>query len=328
MEIAFTPSQGNMKPRILCCGLFPALQRTLQLATLTPGTVNRVQCPAGVSVGGKAVNTARVLKTLGAEPVLTGLCGGDTGTAIKRLLDAEGLTHAFVQTVAASRLCQTLLTDDAEAFTELVEEGAPLTGDESARLAATVQTLLPAMDAMVVSGTLPAHIHMRIYAGFMPSAGGPPVVLDTSGPPLHAALAGKPVLVKINVAELFATVAASPPETPSGTDIERAAQELLAQGAQAVGVTQGAADAWLVTPARTFQFAVPAVRVVNTLGCGDAVNAGVVLALLRGECITEAFAYGLACGGANAMHRQPGVIAPMDVTALCKRIRPHHRQTA
>nr|MBC8205536.1 1-phosphofructokinase [Kiritimatiellota bacterium] len=101
--------------KILCCGIFPALQRTLELKTLKTGAVNRVRSVTQ-SVGGKATNAARVLKTLGADPLLFGFTGGDTGSTIKKLLDNEGIGHVFVETSVPTRTAQTLLTDDAPDF--------------------------------------------------------------------------------------------------------------------------------------------------------------------------------------------------------------------
>ena len=111
--------------KILCCGIFPALQRTLELKTLKTGAVNRVQTVTR-SVGGKATNAARVLKTLGADPLLFGFAGGENGETIKHLLDQEGIEHAFVETEAETRVCQTLLADNANDFTELIEDSEPL----------------------------------------------------------------------------------------------------------------------------------------------------------------------------------------------------------
>jgi 1-phosphofructokinase len=74
--------------KILCCGFFPALQRTLSLSKLEVGAVNRARSVTR-TVGGKASNSARVLEMLGAEPVLLGFSGGFTGMAVCDLLDKE-----------------------------------------------------------------------------------------------------------------------------------------------------------------------------------------------------------------------------------------------
>jgi 1-phosphofructokinase family hexose kinase len=296
--------------KILCCGIFPALQRTLELKSLKPGAVNRVRAVT-LSVGGKAANAARVLKTLGADPLLFGFAGGDSGASIKRLLDDEGITHAFVETGAETRTSQTLLADDAADFTELVEEGPELPSKNWKTLLKDFQMM--EKENVIISGTLPAHAPQEIYAELIQAANGKPVILDTSGKPLLAALECQPALVKINAAELLKTM--------NSDNIEDAAREMLAHGAGAVGITHGAKPSLLVTREKTVQFSIPKVKIVSTLGCGDSVNAGIAFALQKGSSLKEAFVFGLACGASNAMNRLPGVVNSEQIAALVPQIK-------
>jgi fructose-1-phosphate kinase PfkB-like protein len=65
---------------------------------LTIGETNRVQRVAA-HAGGKGINVARVLHSLGEEVIATGLLGGCTGARIRSLLDADGVRHQF-ETIA------------------------------------------------------------------------------------------------------------------------------------------------------------------------------------------------------------------------------------
>jgi len=305
--------------------MFPALQRTLTLASLKTGTVNRVRGVAE-SVGGKAVNTARVLKLLGADPLLFAFAGGGNRETVERLLDAEGISHRFVRTAAPVRLAQTLLADDATDFTELVEEGPVLPPEDWRRFQAEFKGALTGdIGAMVLSGTLPPHAPVDAYARMLAAAGTIPVILDASGPFLTASLPHNPALVKINATELFLTTGRATGSRPRGADIEEAAQTLIAGGAHAVGITCGGDDAWLVTPRELLRFPIPPVTVISTLGSGDAVNAGIAFALRQHRGLEAAFAFGLACGVSNAMHRLPGMIDPAQTDAIAARIiaKPH-----
>lgn len=315
--------------RLLCAGLFPALQRTLTLASFKTGTVNRVH-RVTESVGGKAANAARVLKTLGADPLLFTFAGGNNRTSVERLLDAEGIAYRFVRTTAPVRLSQTLLTDGAGDFTELVEEGPALQpGDWERFLARFRETLTSDIAAAVVSGTVPPHAPADIYARMLTAANDTiPVILDTSGKALATALPMRPALVKINAAELLMTTGTGRGGRAGKTAIEAAAHLLMEGGAAAVGITRGGEDAWLVTPQRTRRFLIPRVAVVSTLGCGDAVNAGIAFALLQGRNLEEAFVFGLACGVSNAMHRLPGMVDPAQVGAIAARIIAEPRRSA
>lgn len=296
--------------KTLCCGIFPALQRTLELKSLKPGAVNRVRSVT-LSTGGKATNAARVLNTLGGAPLLFGFAGGNNGAAIKRLLDDEGIAHAFVETGAETRTSQTLLADDAHDFTELVEEGPELAANDWKTLIKKFQA--EEKDIVIISGTLPAHAPQEIYAELIQAAQDKPAILDTSGKPLLAALEFQPSLVKINAAELLKTM--------NSDNIEDAAWEMLAHGAGAVGVTQGSKPALLFTREETIRFSIPKVDVVSTLGCGDSVNAGIAFALRKGSSLKEAFVFGLACGASNATNRLPGVVTPDQIAKLALQIK-------
>jgi 1-phosphofructokinase family hexose kinase len=295
--------------KVLCCGIFPALQRTLELTSLRAGAVNRVRSVT-LSVGGKATNAARVLKALGTDPLLIGFAGGDNGAAIKRLLDAEEIAHAFVGTQSETRVCQTLLADDAADFTELVEDGPQLPPGDWQSLLQTIQTL--DADSVIISGTLPTHAPPEIYADILRAVQVKPVILDCSGPPLLAALKQRPALVKVNRAELLGTM--------GRLDELQAAREMLARGARAVVATAGGEPTLLVTSEEAVRFIVPRVDVKSTLGCGDSVNAGIAFRLNQGASLKEALTFGLACGASNAMNRMPGVVQPEQIANLVERI--------
>jgi 1-phosphofructokinase family hexose kinase len=316
--------------KILCCGIFPALQRTLELKNLKPGAVNRVRSVTR-SVGGKATNAARVLKTLGADPLLFGFAGGENGEAIRRLLNQEDIEHALVETEAETRVCQTLLAGDADDFTELVEDTPPLPARDWKTLLKAFVGFENGFDRIIFSGTLPAHAPVDIYAELIAATDPARVILDTSGAPLLAALEHRPALIKINTDELAKTLK-TPAEgsgptksttvgrVPSPGALVDMAQELIAQGAGAVGITNGAEPALLVTPNKTTRFAIPEVNVASTLGCGDSVNAGIAFSLAKGNPLKEAFVFGLACGASNAMNRMPGVIDPEQIAKLAQQI--------
>jgi tagatose 6-phosphate kinase len=298
--------------KILCCGIFPALQRTLELKTLKTGSVNRVRSVTQ-SVGGKATNAARVLHTLNANPLLFGFAGGESGELIKTLLHEENIEHAFVETTIPTRTAQTLLADDAHDFTELIEDCEPLPAKDWKSLLKQFHATEQQSDTLILSGTLPPHVPVEIYSELLRGTENKKVIIDSPGKPLLAALENQPTLVKINASELKNTTGIG--------DIEEAAKELMAQGAGAVGITQGADTAWLITPTQTTRFQIPEVEVKNTLGCGDAVNAGIAFALQKESALPEAFIFGLACGAANAQTALPGVIHPDQIAQLIPQIK-------
>jgi len=317
--------------KILCCGFFPALQRTIEYDTFRPGEVNRA-LKVSVAASGKATNTARVLKILGADLLMLSFAGGGNGDTVRDLLEKEQIPCRWVETKAETRICQTLLSGDHDGCTELVENTAPLSAAEWKAFVKTFAGLQGEFDRIVFSGNLPPHAPQDIYAELLSLTDGKKVLLDTYGAPLLAALEHRPALVKINSEELALTIktpgaVTRPTKTStvgrvtSPGEIKELAEELISLGAGAVGITQGKAQAMLFIPGASYTFTVPAVKARNPIGSGDAVSAGTAYALAKGHSLVEAFVFGLACGTSNAMNIEPGVVKPEQIAALVPQIK-------
>jgi tagatose 6-phosphate kinase len=298
--------------KILCCGFFPALQRTIEYSSFRPYEVNRAR-NVSVAASGKATNTARVLQTLGADPLMLSFAGGANGQIVRDLLETEQLPCRWVETKAETRICQTLLSDDHDGCTELVENSPPLSSSEWKAFAKTFAGLQGDFDRIVFSGNLPPHAPQDIYAELLSLTDGGKILIDTYGPPLLAAIEHRPALVKINSEELRNTFKSSAP-------IQELADELMSLGAGAVGVTQGKSQAFLFEPGKTYTFTVPAIKALNPIGSGDSVSAGTAYALAKGHSLIEAFVFGLACGTSNAMNIEPGCVKLEQIARLVPKI--------
>ena len=103
------------KVPVLCVAVTPCLQRILRISGFRTGGVNRARL-ATLTVGGKAVNTARALSALGDVPLLTGLAGGTHGSVMRSILDRMGVTHDFARSRGETRICTTLFDESRAAF--------------------------------------------------------------------------------------------------------------------------------------------------------------------------------------------------------------------
>jgi tagatose 6-phosphate kinase len=298
--------------KTLCCGFFPALQRTIEYASFHPGEVNRAR-NVSLFVGGKATNTTRVLKTLGADPLMLSFIGGGNGKTVRDLLEAEHLPCRWIETRAETRICQTLLDGATGGMTELVENTEPLVASEWKAFVKTFAAIQVDFDRIVFSGNLPPHAPQDIYAELLSLTNGKKVLIDTSGAPLLAALEHRPAVVKINSEELRNTFKSTAP-------IPELAEELMSLGADAVGITQGKAQAFLFEPGKAYTFAVPQIKALNPIGSGDSVSAGTAFALAKGHSLVEAFVFGLACGTSNAMNIEPGMVKLNQIAELVPKI--------
>lgn len=299
------------KTRILCVGLTPCLQRTLFFDRFTPGAVNRA-VSVRETASGKAVNVARVGAALGVPATVLGFVGGETGKRFVQFLDGSGLEHRLIECAAPTRICQTLV-DRARAdgsVTELVEE-AVLPDPDAWRafdhlFRATVAS--PDVGLVVISGSPPPgsasdiyHRSIRIARDFRI-----PVLLDSQKSYLLEALAARPWCVKLNREELAASIGRA---MDSEAALREGVGELRNRGGEHVMITDGPNPA-LVAAGRELYTVEPPVlnQVINPIGSGDALSAGIAVGTLRGFAFPEAVRLGMACGAANALTDTAGVV--------------------
>ncbi|MFL2877007.1 MAG: 1-phosphofructokinase family hexose kinase [Pontiellaceae bacterium] len=289
----------------ICFGFAPALQKISRYADMKLGEVNRAW-ESRWGLGGKGTNTARMIRQLGGNSFLVGFCGGANGSRYLHLLDKEGIDHDHVTVEGEMRICHTLIEE--QAVTELIEEMPAILPKELAKMEQLIKSLdLSGMVAL--SGKVPAGIPDDFYeqiAAVVRRQGGR-VILDTQGEPLLRALDQRP-FVKINREELCRTMQAS--------TLLGAAESLLMKGASGLLVTDGAQPAQLFNDGKHWQVQPPQLDAINPVGSGDAVTAGMMVALDQGASVREAVRLGMACGAANALQLMCGILDIVDVNRL------------
>ncbi len=267
----------------------------MRFAGIEIGEVNRateVRCCAS----GKVLNVAVALGTLGGVSRAVTVMGGAAAGWAAAEFRGLGIDLVAVPTIADTRCCTTLLDEATGRTTELVENAPPITPDELARFVAAYEGAVAVAAAVVLSGSLPAGTPTTIYRDLLERTPCPAIV-DARGPELLAALPCRPLLVKPNREELARTVG-----RPLGAeaDLRGAMEEIRAQGAEWVLVTDGAKPALALGPAGWFRIAPPRLdRVVNPIGCGDCLAAGFAEATSRGLEPLDAIRFGVACAAFN-----------------------------
>lgn len=309
-------------PAIITLTPNPALDLATTTGRVQP--THKLRCgPVQRFAGGGGINVARVLHRLGADVQAWALAGGAAGTQVQQLLAAEGVPTA-VQTIAG---------DTRENFS-VVET---TTGQEF-RFVLPGPTLLPAewqacLDALaalpapprwlVASGSLPPGTPPDFYAQLARSlaARGVRVVIDTSGPPLAAALQAGVAMVKPSLRELRELL-----QQPlaDAADWCAAAQSLVRNGtAETVALSLGDQGALLATRAGVWQ--APALNVpasTGTTGAGDCFLAALVWALDRGDTPAEALRWGVAAGAAALLNPGTTLAHADDVQRLVHSVPP------
>lgn len=284
---------------ILSAGLSPAWQQILTFDAVRIGEVNRATS-AWWCASGKVLNVARAVQCLAGEGHTLCTIGGLSGEAIRREFAADGIPATWIETQTSTRVCTTLI-DRAQTppqVTELVENALPLTADELAAFEHAWHEQSADADLAVLTGSLPPVDDLgrptALWSRLLADA--PPAILDIRGPELLAALPHRPLLVKPNREELAATVG-RPLDDKSA--VVAAMRELNAAGARWVLVTDGARPALLSSSDQRWRLTPPTCEVVNPIGCGDCLAAGIAIALAAGASMVEAVRFGMAASVVN-----------------------------
>jgi 1-phosphofructokinase family hexose kinase len=309
---------------IVTVTLNSALDRTLTVANFQSGGRNR--CSDALSLpGGKGVNVARALMRLGEPVIATGLAGGRTGTAIIEQLTDEGILNDFVRIKDESRTSTAVIDPNGGQQTEINELGPEVSKAEVGILLDKIRYLSRGADFFVFAGSLPMGVEADFYADVVRELRGRGILaaLDTSGPPLKAALGADPSIVSPNTREAEEIVGH---EFTDDEDFAMAAQTLVEMGAETALVHDAdGCVARLIPPeertAITYHAHLAARDAVSTVGSGDALLAGYIAGLTRGDDPVACLALAVACGAANALQLGAGVFDLDDVAALRRQVR-------
>lgn len=302
---------------ILTVTLNAAIDKVYRLGKLSPGEVNRV-VSVTPSAGGKGLNVSRVARLLGAEVLATGMIGGRNGQRILDLMKEEGLKSDFLEVPIESRICLNII-DDAGVSTELLEPGDSVDEENVEAFITHFKTLAKAAKVITLSGSGLKEMPKDIYSRLVEVAGeaGKPVILDSSGEWLSKGLQAMPTLIKPNRDEMIQL---------AGSDLDDQAlidfcRSYIQAGIRYVVVSLGSEGALLVSREGSFRARPPRLEVVNTVGSGDAMVAGLSIGLLQGSDPGEMLRRSVAVSAANTLTEQTGFVEIEEVERLYQVIR-------
>jgi len=263
----------------------PALDYTVELdAPLEPDTVVRTD-DARVDAGGKGINVSEYLQALGTETAASGFLGDPFGRVLAEQLDREGIESSFVPVDESTRLNQTILAPEGEY--KINQDGPHVSPDAVSALVEHVASVAP--PTLVVGGSLPPGV-TAATVDRLASAGDWRTAVDVGGD-LLAELDASYALCKPNRDELADATGMA---TGSVEECIEAANALRESGYERVVASLGGDGAVLVSESgAVFAEAVDA-PVVDTVGAGDSLFAGVLSALDAGADDATALATGVA----------------------------------
>jgi 1-phosphofructokinase family hexose kinase len=246
--------------------------------------------------GGKGINVARFIDFLGGDPRLLLPLGGANGEEMARGLRDLRLRFRRITLREPSR-ANVVVTTAGGGQLRFNPLGPRMSLSEWREVLATAKQELNRADLLILSGALPRGVARTAYAELIKLAhdAGVKSILDCDGPSLKAGIKGRPFLVKPNEFEL-AQWYRKP--LRSAASVARAARALSDATGGWVLVSRGPKGALLVGSGKNLMCRAPSVRVLNTIGAGDALVAAAALAIGRGAPVEDWLTQGVAAGTA------------------------------
>lgn len=313
-------TKAATKP-VVTVTLNPAIDQTITVDALKPGSVHRAKAVRH-NAGGKGVNVASCLADWGTPVVATGLLGTGNAAPFEALFQAKGIADAFLRLPGDTRVNIKIADLAANDTTDINLPG--LTADPGAlgRVQETVRRLVEPGIPVLLAGSLPDGLPTDAYAILTAdlAAAGARVVLDSSGPPLAAALASTgalPHCIKPNRHELE-DWAGRP--LPTDADLLDAARGLQRRGVSVVVVSLGADGALFVDGDRALHGRLPPVQALSTVGAGDAMVAGLIAAFQQDGGLEDVARLSVAFAAAKLGCFGPNLPDPATVRALAAQV--------
>lgn len=294
--------------KIITLTLNPALDKTISVAQLVPEKKLRSSF-SQVEPGGGGINVSRALHKLGGSSEAVYLSGGYTGKHFEALLINEGIVSVALPIRGDTRENFVVVDDSANKQYRFGMEG-PEVAEPEWQQALQYISEQPEIAYIVASGSLPPGVPSNVFAqlAVIAKQKNARLIVDTSGAALKDAVDEGLFLIKPNLEELGSL---SGKEKLAKEEIVAAARSIIQSGGcEVMVVSMGKDGAMLITKDTQLEVKPPNVTVHSTVGAGDSMVGGMLMALSNEWSLEDVLYYGIAAGTAATMNHG---------TELCKK---------
>jgi 1-phosphofructokinase family hexose kinase len=287
---------------IVCVAGNPSIDKLFEVDRLAHGEIHRPQHFVALP-GGKGIHVAQVATALGSSAVATGILAGHAGRWLDDELAAEGVSARFVWWSGETRSSLSVADRETGRLTEFYESGTPVSADAWRELEENVSGLLEGGASwLALAGSLPPGAPVDGYARLISVArrAGVASALDTRGDALARSIDAHPELVKINAYEAGHLLGRSISSIGEAHEAVGAILRRAGGSGHAAVITMGEQGIVAIDPAGIVRHARTEARGRYPVGSGDALLAGLLVALERGGSWPNAIAIALGAAAANA----------------------------
>ena len=296
---------------ILCVCPNPSIDTYWWLDTISNGGVNRVSKQEPFP-GGKGIHVALNIAEMGVDVKLLGIWAGNNGNWIKNECQKRDISCGGITIEGENRTCITVMSENKDIKnTEFLETGPTINAAEYDAFLTVFKENLKESSIVVLSGSWAKGCPKDAYGTFIDAANEQniPVWIDCSGALLKEALLHKPFGVHVNKDEAIELAG----------DFTSSKPYFMNYVTQ-LALTAGKEGLYFISKEVEFHAVFHVEDVVSTVGCGDALLAGIVVASYQNKPFETIARYGAAFGAANCKRADLGMIYKKDVEELLKNV--------
>jgi 1-phosphofructokinase len=304
---------------IYCTLLNPALDVIYDVSELKPGATV-TDAVSRMYPAGKGLNIAGVIKILGEDVVVAGQVPDANRQQFAEYCNALEIKSNLLPTEGSVRINTTILESANGQVTHVNAEGAAAPPRVQDELVSFLAPLIHGGDLWAFSGSLPRGFSEDAYQKLVSlcRTKSCEAMLDTRGEALQRGVRAKPRMIKPNLSELEQFFN----EQIQGVHhIALKGKRLVDMGVDFVFITLGSDGMIAIHENDCLLCSAPVVRAVDTVGCGDALAAGILVGYARKFSFSEMCRMAVACGSSKAMHRGPSSVTRDEIWQLMEDVK-------
>jgi len=299
---------------IFCSLLNPALDCIYSIEQFQTGSTF-VDTAGMITPAGKGLNVARVIATLGEQVCVSAIIPANDIKRSTEFLDSLGIGHDFLSIPGSMRINTTILEKCNGSVTHINSCSSSVNEYVQSAYEERFIANIKKDDICCFTGSLPPGIEQNFYSTLIHNSSerGCLTLLDTRDNALRFGIRSRPAMIKPNLDELESFFG----EQISGVHhIALKGKRLLDMGIEYVFISLGADGMIALNGNECLLCSAPRVNVKDTVGCGDALAAGLLVAKKRQFSFSEMCRMAVACGSSKAMHEGPGNVSGDEVWQL------------
>lgn len=281
---------------------------------IVPGTVNRIE-KLQEFPGGKGIHVALAIRELGVGSRIFANWAGPTGEWIKEACLKKNLEISGIHINGINRKCYTFRSSNTElSNTEILEPGPEFSLQFWEEFKKVYSKEILHANLLCLAGSWPKGAPKNAYFQLIEIATEKKknVFLDCTGEQLEEALKSSFFGLHLNQNEAF---------NFCGSENFRDLLKKLKGKISLVAMTRGKEGLWMFYEGKIYHANVKIDEVLSTVGSGDCLTAGIAWAYEQGFPPEDMAAYGVACGAANCLNEELGMLRKDDVAALFPKVK-------